>query len=72
MRTVNNSRRPISMRKAQKSFAELDRCAKLLTGLTDPIAGPIFPNEDAEAPNAETKSKSKNVKITEETTKISM
>ena len=54
------------MRKAQKSFAELDRCAKLLTGLTDPIAGPIFPNEDAEAPNAETKSRSKNVKITEE------
>jgi len=32
------------------------KCAKLSTGLTEPIAGPIFPNDDAAAPMAEIKS----------------
>ena len=40
-------------------MAPADKCAKLSTGLTEPIAGPIFPNEDAAAPKAEVKSSQK-------------
>ena len=53
-------------------MAPEDKCAKLSTGLTEPIAGPMFPNEDAAAPKAEVKSKPKNVSTTEEIMKISM
>lgn len=53
-------------------MAPADKCAKLSTGLTDPIAGPIFPKEEAAAPNEDIKSKPKNVRITEDTIKISM
>ena len=70
--TVKSSKRPINIKKAQNHFAPADKCAKLSTGLTDPIAGPIFPKEEAAAPNADIKSKPKNVRITEETIKISM
>lgn len=72
MSTVNNSNLPINIKKEQNHFAAFDKCAKLSTGLTDPIAGPIFPREEAEAPSAERKSKPNKVKITEEIMKINM
>lgn len=50
----------------------MDRCAKLFTGLTDPIAGPMFPRLDAAAPRAETKSSPSSVRITDAITKINM
>ena len=37
----------MSIKREQNHFAPVDRCAKLFTGLTDPIAGPIFPRLDA-------------------------
>ncbi len=70
--TVNSSSLPINIKKEQNHFAALDKCAKLSTGLTDPIAGPIFPKEEAEAPSAERKSKPNKVNITEEIMKINM
>ena len=72
IKTVNNSKRPINIRKEQNHLAPAERCAKLSTGLTEPIAGPIFPKEEAAAPKAEVKSKPKNVSTTEEIIKISM
>ena len=72
MRTVNNSKRPINIKNEQNHLAPVDKCAKLSTGLTEPIAGPIFPKEEAAAPKAEVKSKPKNVSTTEEIIKISM
>lgn len=72
MRTVKSSKRPMSIRKEQNHFAPADKCAKLSTGLTDPIAGPIFPKLEAEAPSAETKSNPKKVRTTEEIIKMSM
>lgn len=69
---MNNSKRPINIKKEQNHLAPADKCAKLSTGLTEPIAGPIFPNEDAAAPKAEVKSRPKKVSITEEIIKISM
>ena len=72
MRTVNNSNLPINIKKEQNHLAPAERCAKLWTGLTEPIAGPIFPKEEAAAPKAEVKSKPKKVSITEEIIKISM
>ena len=62
----------MSIKKEQNHFAAFDKCAKLSTGLTEPIAGPIFPKEDAAAPNADIKSKPNKVSITEEIIKISM
>ena len=53
MSTVNNSSLPISIKKAQNHFASIDKWAKLSTGLTEPNAGPILPNEDAAAPMAD-------------------
>ena len=64
MRTVNNSRRPINIKNEQNHLAPVDKCAKLSTGLTEPIAGPIFPKEEAAAPRAEVKSRPKNVRTT--------
>lgn len=72
MRTVNNSRRPINIKNEQNHLAPEDKCAKLSTGLTEPIAGPIFPKEEAAAPRAEVKSRPKNVRTTEEIMKISI
>jgi len=72
MRTVNNSRRPINIKNEQNHLAPVDKCAKLSTGLTEPIAGPIFPKEEAAAPRAEVKSRPKNVRTTEEIMKISI
>ena len=72
MSTVNNSKRPINIKKEQNHFAAFERCAKLSTGLTEPIAGPIFPKEDAAAPNADLKSKPSKVNITDEVVKINM
>lgn len=72
MSTVKSSRRPINIKNEQNHLAPSERWAKLLTGLTEPIAGPIFPKLDAAAPKAEVKSKPKNVNITEEITKINM
>ena len=72
MRTVNNSRRPINIKNEQNHLAPVDKCAKLSTGLTEPIAGPIFPKEEATAPRAEVKSRPKNVRTTEEIIKISI
>ena len=48
------------------------KCEKLSTGLTDPIAGPILPRDDAAAPIADIKSNPNRVKITDEVTKINM
>ena len=72
MSTVNNSKRPINIRKEQNHFAEFERCAKLSTGLTEPIAGPILPKDEAAAPSADMKSKPSNVSITDEVVKINM
>ena len=72
MRTVKSSRRPINIKKEQNHLAPLERWAKLLTGLTEPIAGPIFPKLEAAATKAEVKSKPKKVSITEEIMKINM
>ena len=72
MRTVNNSRRPINIKNEQNHLAPVDKCAKLSTGLTEPIAGPIFPKEEAAAPKAEVKSKPRKVSTTEEIMKINM
>ena len=72
MRTVNNSKRPINIKNEQNHLAPADKCAKLSTGLTEPIAGPIFPKEEAAAPRAEVKSKPRKVSTTEEIMKISM
>lgn len=70
--TVNSSNLPINIKKEQNHLAPCDKWAKLSTGLTDPIAGPIFPKLEAVAPKAEMKSKPKKVSTTEEITKISM
>ena len=72
MRTVNNSKRPINIKNEQNHLAPAERCVKLFTGLTEPIAGPIFPKEEAAAPRAEVKSRPKNVRTTEEIMKISI
>lgn len=72
MSTVKSSRRPISIKKEQNHFAESDKCAKLSTGLTEPIAGPILPNEEAAAPKAETKSNPNKLSVTEAMIKINM
>ena len=72
MSTVNNSNLPINIKKEQNHFAALERCAKLSTGLTEPIAGPILPKEEAAAPNADLKSKPNKVNITDEVVKINM
>ena len=69
---MKSSKRPINIRKEQNHLAPADKCAKLSTGLTEPIAGQIFPKEEAAAPKAEVKSKPKNVSTTEEIIKISM
>ena len=70
--TVNNSKRPINIKKEQNHFAVLDKCAKLSTGLTEPIAGPIFPSEEAAAPKADVKSNPKRVRVTEAIINMSM
>lgn len=72
IKTVNNSKRPISIKNEQNHFAAFDKWAKLSTGLTLPIAGPILPKEDAAAPKADRKSKPKKVKTTEAIIKIKM
>jgi len=72
MSTVNNSNLPINIKKEQNHFAALERCAKLSTGLTEPIAGPILPKEEAAAPSADLKSKPSKVNTTEEVVKINM
>lgn len=72
MSTVKSSRRPINIKREQNHLAPTDKCAKLFTGLTEPIAGPIFPILDAAAPKAERKSNPKKVRITEEIIKISI
>ena len=72
MSTVKSSRRPINIKKEQNHLAPLDKWEKLSTGLTEPIAGPIFPKLEAAAPRAEIKSKPKKVKITEDIIKMSM
>lgn len=69
---VKSSKRPINIKNEQNHLAPIDRCAKLSTGLTEPIVGPIFPIEEAAAPNAEIKSRPKKVRITEESIKISI
>ena len=55
----------MSIKKAQNHFAIIDKWAKLSTGLTEPNAGPILPNEDAAAPMADSKSNPKKVNIIE-------
>ena len=72
MRTVKSSKRPMSIKKAQNHFALIVKCAKLSTGLTLPMAGPIFPKLEAAAPNAETKSNPNKFKVTEAIIKINM
>ena len=62
----------MSIKKEQNHFAASVKWAKLSTGLTDPIAGPILPKDDAAAPTAERKSKPNNVSATEDITKMSM
>ena len=62
----------MSIKKALNHLAPEERCAKLSTGLTDPIAGPILPRLEAAAPRAEVKSKPKKVNTTEEIVKINM
>lgn len=62
----------MSIKRAQNHFAAIDKCEKLATGFTEPMAGPIFPKEDAAAPKADKKSKPKNVKMTEAIIKMSM
>lgn len=72
MSTVNNSKRPINIKKEQNHLAPADKWAKLFTGLTEPIAGPILPRDDAAAPRADKKSNPNNVSVTEAKIKISM
>jgi len=72
IKTVNNSSLPISIKKEQNHLAAVDKCSKLFTGLTVPMAGPIFPSDEAAAPNPELKSSPINVKITALHIKISM
>lgn len=69
---MNNSSLPISIKKEQNHFAAFDKWAKLSIGLTEPIAGPILPKEEAAAPKADIKSRPNEVSITEEIIKISM
>lgn len=70
--TVNNSNRPINIKKEQNHLALLGKCEKLSTGLTEPIAGPMFPKEEAAAPKADKKSKPNSVSTTDAMKKISM
>ena len=72
IKTVNNSNLPINIKKEQNHFAAEDKWAKLSTGLTEPIAGPILPKEDAAAPNADKKSSPKNVNTTDDIMKINI
>ena len=72
IKTVNNSNLPINIKKEQNHFAAEDKCAKLSTGLTEPIAGPILPKEDADAPRADKKSNPKNVNTTEDIININI
>ena len=72
MSTVKSSKRPINIKKEQNHFADVDKCAKLSTGLTEPMAGPILPKEEAAAPRAETKSNPNKFKVTEAIIKINM
>ena len=62
----------MSIKKALNHLAPEERCAKLSTGLTDPIAGPILPRLEAAAPRAEVKSNPKKANTTEEIVKINM
>ena len=60
----------MSIRKEQNHFAMVDKCSKLSTGLTEPNAGPILPNEEAAAPMADSKSNPKKVNVIELKIKI--
>jgi len=62
----------MSIKKEQNHFAPTDKWLKLSTGLTEPMAGPIFPKLDAAAPKADIKSKPNKLRITDEIIKISM
>lgn len=62
----------MSIKKEQNHFAAFDKWAKLSTGLTEPMAGPILPKEEAAAPKADMKSRPNKVSITEEIIKISI
>ena len=53
-------------------MAGIDKWAKLSTGLTEPIAGPILPKEEAAAPIADSKFNPKKVSNTLLTIKISI
>lgn len=62
----------MSIKKEQNHFAAFDKWAKLSTGLTEPIAGPILPKDEAAAPKADMKSRPNKVSITEEIIKMSI
>ena len=69
-RMVNNSRRPSSIKNDKTHFPTLGIAAKLSTGPTSPIAGPIFPNDEIVAPIAVLKSSPMIVIIKEPAPKI--
>ncbi len=54
--TVNSSSRPMSMMKARKILAASGIKLKLLSGPTEPIAGPTLARQVAIAPSEEIKS----------------
>lgn len=62
----------MSIKKEQNHLAATDKWAKLSTGLTEPMAGPILPKEDAAAPKADKKSRPKKVSITDAIIKMSI
>ena len=62
----------MSIKKEQNNLAASVKWLKFATGFTDPTAGPMFPKEEAAAPNAEKKSIPKSVKITDAKININM
>ena len=62
IRTVNNSRRPKSIKNDAQNFPNDGKLLKLPLGPKSPIAGPTFPRQAAATPIAFLKSSPKNPK----------
>ncbi len=70
IRTVNNSSRPINIKKERNHLLTSGKCAKLSVGPTFPIAGPTFPRVVATDPSAVVKSTPNPTIIKDPRTKI--
>ena len=66
--TVNNSNLPTTMNKLRIHFTTSGKWAKLFTGPTVPMPGPMFPMHVAVAPAAVIKSTPSNANIIDPTT----